>query len=393
MINNSLEKGNVILNSTSEKNNYNLDNNKDENINKATFKKVNIIQGENKTKRNSSQPKMRMKEFNIENEKNTNEIINRKKTTNIQLKNGLLISDKIDSNNDKDLISHNSSFLTNIENEEGNNGNNENKNNINIPTENNNTNQVTINQSNSRNNNSQESNEQKKKDCLYYIIFIIDIIIIYLLVRINKLTKGNPLDNIVLGNPDTLSNSSQLNSTKLNNILFNKFNTYSDYKNKRVLRNSDDYCRDLNKKIEENKYHLDKVFNLKFNMINKMSKVMIIIYYVYFGFLIIIFFLIIVWANIKDNLGSLNYFLIILIIVILITGLINFISLIIMLVNYYKGYSTDKFLEYYEECLNKDLKPPISNIYDKLYKLKIYFKLFAILKLIDYVLKIILNYD
>ena len=67
MINNSLEKGNVILNSTSEKNNYNLDNNKDEKINKATFKKVNIIQGENKTKRNSSQPKMRMKEFNIEN--------------------------------------------------------------------------------------------------------------------------------------------------------------------------------------------------------------------------------------------------------------------------------------------------------------------------------------
>ena len=67
-----------------------------------------------------------------------------------------------------------------------------------------------------------------------------------------------------------------------------------------------------------------------------------------------------------------------------VSGLINFILLIIIEINYYRGYSTDKFLEYYEDCLNKDEKFPLRNIYNKLDKLKIYFKLFDKLKVITY---------
>ena len=64
-----------------------------------------------------------MKKLNIENEK-INIIVNIKKTKNNPLRNNLLISKEIDLNNNKELISHNSCFLTNIENEEDKNENN-----------------------------------------------------------------------------------------------------------------------------------------------------------------------------------------------------------------------------------------------------------------------------
>ena len=240
------------------------------------------------------------------------------------------------------------------------------------------------------------------------INFGVSIAIIVLLAKIYSDTEDDPLKIYQLEiSTDFLENTDPLipsgggsNRAKMSRkgshakgTEFNKTFSYYNIKNEsnidlnfksknktRInLRNLDSIC-DL-KDDNENKGFT--AFDLGFDQVHKMALGIIIINCCVLGSGIIIILAVLCNAIFGEKCASVFIACLpIAIIVIALSGIVNLVLFIIMMVNYYKGNTTGEFLDYYEDCLENDEKTEIKNIYDKLNNLHKCFTAFVCLNFI-----------
>ena len=245
------------------------------------------------------------------------------------------------------------------------------------------------------------------KNFIDIIVLGINIAIIVLIARIYSWTKTNPLEkydeeNLILQNTNIAiitpvnianKNKNELNQCQCDHKIFEFKCTeeqivsgcydVSENSHKNLLRFLDDNCDDYNKEIEDNKGELHKAFDLGFKNVRKMALGILIIYCILFGCILIVLF---------ATLGAmccgecafviLLPFLPVIILSGIFSGIVNLILFIIMMVNYYKGYTTGEFLEYYNDCLDNDDKEIFKGIYNKLNKLHSNFTAFVVLNFV-----------
>ena len=342
--------------------------NKNKDIYSSFFENENSTYKMNKEKRNLSQPKERHKILNMKEEKNN--IINDKKIeiNNNLPKNLILPSEKtfLKSKEINQITSSDKIIGEKVEDK------------------------ITINTDSainvSENNNYQQTNSStgKSNDYLSIISFGISIAIIVYTARIYKWTSKNPLENINLNNLNATMNSSMTNIKNLKKNEFNESNV------KQYLRYLDEDCKDFNSELKKYNYQIDKVFNLKFDMVHKTSLGILIIICISFGasiLLVISVFGVLCCEN--KAFIILAPSLVIMKLVTLFSGITNTILLIILLVNYYKGNSTGDFLDFYEKCLDNDKKPYLMDAYNRLDKLNSNFTAFVVLNILGIILNTI----
>ena len=333
--------------------------NKNKDIYSSFFENENSTYKMNKEKRNLSQPKERHKILNMKEEKNN--IINDKKFGRNNLPKNLILpseeiflkskginlitsNDQIIRKKVKDKYTHYSNFVLN----------------------------------DSENNNYQRINCRTGKinNYLFIIYLGIFIAIIVYIARIYTLTSKNPLENINFNNLNITINSS------VTNIESNFYDISSSKEVKRYLRYLDEDCQDFNSELKKYNYHIDKVFDLKFNMVHKTSLGLLIIMCINIGIsiLVVISLLDISFIPSLEIIAPADLFL----------GIIRLILLIILLVNYYKGNSTGEFLDFYEKCLDSDKKPYLMDAYNRLDKLNSNFTIFVVLNILVIILNTII---
>ena len=116
---------------------------------------------------------------------------------------------------------------------------------------------------------------------------------------------------------------------------------------KNLLRHLSTDCNDLNEQIEKNNYEMHKAFDLGFKQIHKMALGILIIYCISLGTFILMLISIISVAFCEDCAKCLFVSsLPLIILVTLFSGIVNLVLFIIMMVNYYKGYTTGDFMDY-----------------------------------------------
>ena len=245
------------------------------------------------------------------------------------------------------------------------------------------------------------------KNIIDIIVLGINIAIIVLIARIYSWTKTNPLEvydegnqiieNIEIPNipPNNIANKikNELNQCQCDEQIFEFKCTeeqivsgcydVSENNHKNLLRFLDDNCDDYNKEIEDNKYQLHKAFDLGFKNVRKMALGILIIYCILFGCTIIVLIatLGVICCGECALVILLPFFPVILLSGIF-SGIVNLVLFIIMMVNYYKGYTTGEFLEYYNDCLDSDGKEIFKGIYNKLNKLHSNFTAFVVLNFV-----------
>jgi len=159
---------------------------------------------------------------------------------------------------------------------------------------------------------------------------------------------------------------------------------------KNLLRHLSTDCNDLNEQIEKNNYEMHKAFDLGFKQIHKMALGILIIYCISLGTFILMLISIISVAFCEDCAKCLLVSLLpIIILVTLFSGIVNLVLFIIMMVNYYKGYTTGDFLDYYKDCLGDDEKTILEPINKKLKKLNSHFIAFVVLNFVEMALNLI----
>ena len=151
----------------------------------------------------------------------------------------------------------------------------------------------------------------------------------------------------------------------------------------RPLRNLVGFnCKDLDAKIESQGGY-SKVFDLGFNTVHKVA----------LGILILLIAnLVSVALSVFLALGSICFgenvllliapFAVCIVPVVSLSGLVNFILFIILLVNYYKGTTTGEFLDYWNICLNETERQFLKDPYDKLHSLHSVMTAFVVLNFI-----------
>ena len=246
-----------------------------------------------------------------------------------------------------------------------------------------------------------------KNNFLDIIVLGINIAIIVLIARIYSWTKTNPLEkydeeNLILQNTNIAiitpvnianKNKNELNQCQCDHKIFEFKCTeeqivsgcydVSENSHKNLLRFLDDNCDDYNKEIEDNKGELHKAFDLGFKNVRKMALGILIIYIALFSSIFIVFLATLGAICCGDcALVVLSPCLPIVLLVLVFSGIVNLILFIIMMVNYYKGYTTGEFLEYYKDCLDNDNKEIFKGIYNKLIKLHSNFTAFVVLNFI-----------
>ena len=341
--------------------------NKNKDIYSSFFENENSTYKMNKEKRNLSQPKERHKILNMKEEKNN--IINEKKIEINNLPKNLILPSEKTFLKSKEINQITSSDKIIGEKEEI---------------------KITINTDSainvSENNNYQRTNSStgKSNDYLSIISFGISIAIIVYTARIYKWTSKNPLENINLNNLNATMNSSMTNIKNLKKNEFNESNV------KKYLRYLDEDCKDFNSELKKYNYQIDKVFNLKFDMVHKTSLGILIIICISFGASILLV-ISVFGALCCENKAFiiLAPSLVIMTLVTLFSGITNTILLIILLVNYYKGNSTGDFLDFYEKCLDNDKKPYLMDAYNRLDKLNSNFTAFVVLNILGIILNTI----
>ena len=351
--------------------------NKNKDIYSSFFENENSTYKMNKEKRNLSQPKERHKILNMKEEKNN--IINDKKIEiNNNLPKNLILPSEKTFLKSKEINQITSSDKIIGEKEEI---------------------KITINTDSainvSENNNYQQTNSStgKSNDYLSIISFGISIAIIVYTARIYKWTSKNPLENINLNNLNATINSSMTNIKNLKKNEFNESSFYDVSSSKEVkqyLRYLDEDCQDFNSELKKYNYQIDKVFNLKFDMVHKTSLGILIIICISFGASILLV-ISVFGALCCENKAFiiLAPSLVIMKLVTLFSGITNTILLIILLVNYYKGNSTGDFLDFYEKCLDNDKKPYLMDAYNRLDKLNSNFTAFVVLNILGIILNTI----
>ena len=231
-----------------------------------------------------------------------------------------------------------------------------------------------------------DSNGCGKDDCLRLLIIAIDVAIIVLIAYIFSMTETNPLETFMLENMNFTLNISKENVNQKNQKTFNDESIKEETVNKRknLLRHLDTDCDVLNFKMEKNNYRLDETFDLGFKQIHKMALGILIIYCISLGLLILIFCSAFGFICCKDCCEiTLGIFGILLFIVNILGAIANLVLVIIMMVNYYKGYTTGDFLAYYKDCLNNDLKLQLESTYNKLDDLNKFFISFIVLYFVE----------
>ena len=127
--------------------------------------------------------------------------------------------------------------------------------------------------------------------------------------------------------------------------------------NKNLLRNLRFDCNSLPKDVDLVNPNFHEVFELKFDMVNKMALGILIIYIAILGIAVLSLFLTCAVLCCQDCLVVIMVPLTIIIFLVVIGGgIADLVLLIIMMVNYYKGTTTGEFLDYYENCLPTEYK-------------------------------------
>ena len=158
------------------------------------------------------------------------------------------------------------------------------------------------------------------------------------------------------GKKTWLRNLEEINCTEIDNILFKKENKYSE------------------------------VFKLRFDVVNQMALGILIVYscIVLCTILVMIVSFSAMWCG-DSTLALLILPCIPYIIIIgLSSGCADFIMLIILMVNYYKGRTTGDFLDYYNTCLKETEKNNITKVFSTLDEIDYNMTIFVILNLIGF---------
>jgi len=236
------------------------------------------------------------------------------------------------------------------------------------------------------------------------------IAIIVLIARIYSWTGEDPLEIFDKNTPNKLPENPEVNPpSKIKDIVSNcecsekiinnkcteeqiisgcKDISLNSHKN--LLRHLSTDCNDLNEQIEKNNYEMHKAFDLGFKQIHKMALGILIIYCISLGTFILTLISIISVAFCEDCAKCLLVSLSpIIILVALFSGIVNFILFIIIMVNYYKGYTTGDFLDYYKDCMDDGEQTIFEPINKKLKRLNSHFIAFVTLNFIEMALNLI----
>ena len=155
---------------------------------------------------------------------------------------------------------------------------------------------------------------------------------------------------------------------------------------KALLKNQSDInCDQIKKDLILNNNKYSETFDLGFDIINKMSLGILISYCIILGCSALV--LIVSYASLCC--GENTFAIIIacfpyIVIVTLSSGLADFVLLIILLINYYKGRTNGEFLDYYNTCLSEPEKSNISETYKKLDEIDTYMTAFVALNFIGF---------
>ena len=215
-------------------------------------------------------------------------------------------------------------------------------------------------------------------DFIQTVNFAISITIIVYTVRIYKATSdGNPLETFDRTHINITNNAFEETGTRLlsdldkfcqcgeeilNNIcteeqIISGCYDISSNGNKNLLRNLKFDCDSLPKDVDLENPNFHEVFELKFDMVNKMALGILIIYIAILGIAVLSLFLTCAVLCCQDCLVVIMVPLTIIIFLVVIGGgIADLVLLIIMMVNYYKGTTTGEFLDYYENCLPTEYK-------------------------------------
>ena len=131
----------------------------------------------------------------------------------------------------------------------------------------------------------------------------------------------------------------------------------SSNRNKNLLRNLKFDCDSLPKDVDPKHPNYHEVFELKFDMVNKMALGILIIYVAILGIVVVSLFLTCGLLCCPDCVAVIMIPITIIIFLVVIGGgIADLVLLIIMMVNYYKGTTTGEFLDYYANCLATEYK-------------------------------------
>ena len=246
-------------------------------------------------------------------------------------------------------------------------------------------------------------------NCLFQVIQLgMSIAVVVLNVKIYKKTGENPLEiydtnefnttNIegiadYLERVNYLSTLSSFKHCQCGEKIWNNICTeeqiisgcYDVSKNSdRLLRNLGGFnCKDLDAKIESQGGAYSKVFDLGFNTVHKMALGILIIYIAVLVSVVLAVLLILgpICCDVSD-LVLIAPVAICIAPVNGLSGFVNFILFIILLVNYYKGTTTGEFLDYCNICLNEKERQALKDPFDKLDSLDSVMTAFVVLNFI-----------
>ena len=252
-------------------------------------------------------------------------------------------------------------------------------------------------------------------NCISTIRLGIVIAIIVINVRIYKWTDENPLEEFDKKN--NMANEQNINinisdemikevyQCQCGEIIINNSCTeeqiisgckdISINSGKNLLRRLNSDCNNLNEQVKRNGGEMHKVFDLGLDKVHKMALGILIIYGIILGILIlsILITLVAIYCCICV-LVCLIPLIPVIVLSSLFSEIVILILFIIMLVNYYKGYTTGEFLDYYNKCMETEQKTIFLSIYNKLNKLHNNFTAFVVLLSLELFFALILSvYD
>ena len=200
----------------------------------------------------------------------------------------------------------------------------------------------------------------------------INIAIIVILIRIYKWTDENPLEEFdrknYMTNEPTINISDELTNE---NIISDSIDISSD-SGKNLLRRLNVDCNGLNDQFKTNGGKMHRVFDLGFDKVHKMALGILIIYCIILGIIVLTILISLIAKCCIWIVVCLIPLIPIIVLTSLFSRIIILILFIIMLVHFYKGYTTGEFLDYYKNCMERELQYDFISIYDDLNKLHKY---------------------
>lgn len=230
-------------------------------------------------------------------------------------------------------------------------------------------------------------------------------------VRIYNMTAENPLEiydsthrsiiptrngNYIMQNPSKefysdLGKFCQCGDKIMNNICTEEqiiSGCYDVSKNpeKQSLRHLSTECGVFKSELENNHNEYSKVFDLGFNMVHKMALGLLVVIIALTATIVLLVF--VSFGALICGEGAVLCIvpcLPCILAVLCFSGLVNLILFIILMVNYYKGYTTGDFLDYYNDCATPSEKSALGYIFDDLDTLDSNMTAFVVLNFIGMV--------